>query len=153
MIIPQGARAQILRDLHIPHAGLVKTREMARQAFYWPRMINDIGQIIQQCLPCQQTRDKHEQMEPMVLDVADKPMESVGIDLFHFGGKEWLVVVDRYSGFLWVTRLTNTHTGAIVKTLEDLFVRVGFPGRIRSDGGPQFRQEFQQWCSENHISH
>ena len=89
----------------------------------------------------------------MVQDVANKPMESVGADLFHFGGKEWLVVVDRYSGFLWVTRLANTHTGAIVKALEDLFVRVGFPARIRSDGGPQFRQEFQQWCSENHISH
>ena len=41
----------------------------------------------------------------------------------------------------------------IIKILETWFTAHGKPMRIRSDGGPQFRQEFESWCRTEDIIH
>lgn len=33
------------------------------------------------------------------------------------------------------------------------FHKVGFPRRVKSDGGPQFRQKFSDLCTELNIIH
>jgi hypothetical protein len=52
-----------------------------------------------------------------------------------------------------VERLNKLDTSAIVKVLEEWIVDMGKPLRIRSDGGPQFRTEFKNWCDERQIIH
>ena len=37
--------------------------------------------------------------------------------------------------------------------LEDWFLEHGKPVDVRSDRGPQFRQEFNQWCEAQKINH
>ena len=38
-----------------------------------------------------------------------RPMDEIGTDLFDAIGRKWLATVDRYSGYAWLTPLTNTH--------------------------------------------
>ena len=81
------------------------------------------------------------------------PMHSVGMDLFDADGKKWLVMVDRYLGYAFLKQLHSTTTAKIINTVRDWFMDYGWPDVIRSDGGPQFRQEFAEFCKNNSISH
>jgi len=73
--------------------------------------------------------------------------------LFHENGKNYMVVVDRFSGFPWVTRLTQVDTSAVTGKLQQIFNDFGYPEVIRSDGGPQFRDKFTRWCKGLNIIH
>ncbi|XP_059097952.1 uncharacterized protein K02A2.6-like [Tigriopus californicus] len=81
------------------------------------------------------------------IDMASFPMEAVSIDLFEVEGKHFVVMVDRFSGFPFISRMKTTTTDAIWMRLRDWFNDFGFPRRLKSDGGPQFRDRFAQACS------
>lgn len=80
-------------------------------------------------------------------------MDLIGTDLFEVAGQTWMAVADCYSGYTWARRLHSTTTEAVAKHLDAIFMDVGFPRRIRSDGGPQFRGKFDSWCQQRHIVH
>lgn len=80
-------------------------------------------------------------------------MESVGADLFEESGRHFLAAVDRYSGWAIVHRLLSLKTSAVTDCLERWFLEFGYPRRIRTDGGPQFRGEFRRYCDKHGITH
>ena len=67
--------------------------------------------------------------------------------------KKWLAVVCRFSGYAWLSLLKKTSTAYILQTLDSLFTEKRFPSILRSDGGPQFRSEFDEYCKKNSIKH
>ena len=38
LVVPKEFREDILKALHLPHAGMKKTLEMAKEHYYWPAM-------------------------------------------------------------------------------------------------------------------
>ena len=79
-------------------------------------------------------------------------MQAVGVDIFHTGGRDWLVMIDRYSGFPFVARLPSLGTHSVICTLEKWFWTFGLPDSLRSDGGPQFSgREFASFLSDLDI--
>ena len=84
---------------------------------------------------------------------AAEPMRHVGTDIFDALGNSWLVLVDRFSGYAWVKKLKSTDSAAIKSQLSKWFTEYGWPKYIRSDGGPQFRKEFADFCKLNGITH
>ena len=91
--------------------------------------------------------------EPCIQSTASRPFEAMSIDLGQYEGTDYLICVDRYSGWPLVEKLRKLDTTTTTNCLEDWFVDVGKPLRIRSDGGPQFRTEFDEWCHEQGIIH
>jgi hypothetical protein len=80
-------------------------------------------------------------------------MEYLDADLFEIRGQDWLIAVDRYSGFPFVERLLHGKTTEkIIKILKNWFFGFGWPKFFRADGGPQFRDKFRLFCSENNIT-
>ena len=61
--------------------------------------------------------------------------------------------MDRYSGWPLVKPLKKLDTASVTSTLEDWFFDYGKPLSIRSDGGPQFRNDFVKWCKDQDITH
>ena len=156
ILVPARARADILRRLHLPHQGETKTLALATQLYYWPSMKNDIRSLVRSCQACMTLRPSN-QKEPLTLpsgsSAATAPMSHVGVDLYDLNGQAWLVMVDRYSGFPFTHRLTSTTTSAVTATLSSWFHDFGWPTTIRSDGGPQFRTEFANFCADHNIVH
>ena len=152
IVIPKPARKLILRLLHVPHAGLSKTRTAASKLYYWPGMNSDLKNAIESCDACT-THLPSQAKEPLIPTTADSPMSQVACDLFDYAGHNWLVMVDRYSGFPFAQRLNKTTTSDITKLLTKWFQDFGFPQVIRSDGGPQFRSEFESYCKSHNIVH
>ena len=73
-------------------------------------------------------------------------MQAVGTDLFSFQGNNYLVLVDRFSGYLCADKLRKTETSYTTAMLTEWFNILGWPETIRSDNGPQYRTEFKQFC-------
>ena len=80
-------------------------------------------------------------------------MKHTASNLLHCNGDSWLVLTDRYSGNGWAAKLRRTHTKAITKQLTMWFNGFGWPDYIREDGGPQYREEFQEFCRGRQITH
>ena len=80
-------------------------------------------------------------------------MSHVGVDLFDFSGKKYVVCVDKWSGYPVYKRLQTVTTKALISVLEDWFNMLGWPSHLRSDGGPQFLGPFREWCKNNNILH
>jgi len=80
-------------------------------------------------------------------------MSHIAADLFEYAGKDYLVAVDRFSNWAFCERLNKTTTANVTKILLGWFRQFGLPKYIRTDGGPQFRTEFMDFCDDYHIIH
>jgi hypothetical protein len=156
IVLPMKAVKPVLHDLHRSHSGVVKTYELAKSLYYWPGMWNDIRQVISQCTVCAKfgsSQQDNPRTTPPPSTYMGAPMKQIGLDLFDFGGKQYLACVDQWSGYLLVHRLSTLTASAIVKILSTWFNAFGWPQSIRSDGGPQFLGDFKRFCRDNEISH
>ena len=86
----------------------------------------------------------------------DYPFQCVCSDFFQYEGINYLVVVDRYSNWPIVERLSNAAAG-LITCLRRTFVTFGIPNEVASDGGPEFtatatRQFLQDWGVHHRLS-
>ena len=87
-------------------------------------------------------------------EVATRPWEQVGVDLFDLVEKMFLITVDYYSNFWEVDRLTSETAASVILKLKNHFARYGTPDRIISDNGTQFAsEEFQRFSKEWDFEH
>ena len=163
LVIPKGVdeqgncdghlRKQILDMLHVPHLGVIKSGRAAAQNYHWPNMQSEVSQWCRDCQTCEENQ-KHNPEEPPVEkhDLAAYPMEFVGSDLFHFDGNTWLIVVDFFSGFPLVKNLgKHSSTAKVIKRMTKWYNMLGYPRKMRADGGGEYRDTFQEWCKEAGI--
>eukprot|EP00095_Tigriopus_kingsejongensis_P009595 maker-scaffold1055_size66517-snap-gene-0.8 protein:Tk09595 transcript:maker-scaffold1055_size66517-snap-gene-0.8-mRNA-1 annotation:"PREDICTED: uncharacterized protein K02A2.6-like" len=150
IVVPRPGREELLLALHSAHVGKAKMYENAKSLYYWPRMRDDVNRTVSLCDVCGRDADSLP-MEPLITSTASMPMEAVGLDLFELDGVHWLVMIDRFSGYPFLRRLGALHTGAVISALKDWWYEVGFPARVRTDGGPQFRNEFCQFLDHHDV--
>ena len=151
ILVPKGARKDILRGLHISHLGLKKTASLAKTLYYWKNMSKEIEQLIDGCKKCQ-VHARFQSKESLKQTFAEGPMNMNSADIAQYGNKTYLVHADRYSNFLWVYHLKTTTTRSVIDALWNTFYLMGFPDRLRTDNGPQFiSQEFIDKCDEFNI--
>ena len=153
IFIPSTYRPKLLQELHAGHGGIQKTVQTARSLYFWPDMKNQIKQMVDKCEPCQRVRPSLP-IEPLIESTAEYPMQHVGSDLFHHAGRDYLLVVDRYSGYPLVAKLSGLSTASIVPHLDRWFTTFGLPTSARTDGGPCYRSaEFRRFCEDRGIRH
>ena len=120
IFVPCNSINKIVKLLHKGHPGITKSRELARQLYFWPGMNNDISQVVENCEACQEIRPQTQHFPATATPpstVSTTPMENVGTDLFSHAGKDYLIMVDRCSGYPCCAKLDRTNTAAIVRQL------------------------------------
>ena len=152
IFIPMEAKKEILETLHIQHTGETKTLANARQLYFWPGMTKDIKLMVGSCQVCLSHKPS-QKLEPQIQTITSRPWEAVSVDLGYFNGTHYLVLMDRYSGWPLVKPLKKLDTASVTSTLEDWFFDYGKPLSIRSDGRPQFRNDFVKWCEDQDVTH
>ena len=91
------------------------------QLYYWPSMKTDIEQSVANCSPCQTQRQSNlrPKMNEVNLPGSEKlPMLHTACDLFSAVGKQWLALVDRFSGYAWAVALRRLDTKGVIQHLE-----------------------------------
>ena len=118
-------------------------------------MRQKVQEAIQDCSFCArynraQARDPP--VEPEV-DVEElDPMESVGVDIFFYQDKYYLIMACLATGYTFCEPLgKSTSCKETTDKLKKLFESFGFPASIRYDGGPHFRKEFKDMLAEFDI--
>ena len=152
IFVPEEARKSVLSNLHIQHTGQNKTCQNAKQLYFWPTMRNEIKQMVETCPECIRMLPS-QPAEKQIQTVTTFPMEAISVDLGKEAGVHYLIGADRYSGWPFISKLSSLVTKAITDALDEWFLEHGRPQRIRSDGGPQFRTEFNEWCESRSIVH
>ena len=153
LLVPPSLRPEMLQKLHQPgHPGMSKMKRLAQDLFFWPGITRDIQALVASCEPCRQVLPSQPK-EPLVLNSADYPLQQLGCDLFNLDGKNYLAIVDRFSGFIWVKPLRQTATSNVTTALLQIFNDFGYPTSIQSDNGPQFRGPFKEFCDRLGIQH
>ena len=148
-------RVEILHLLHKAHQGIRKTLQYARTFYFWPNMHKDIVKYIRECNECQKYQAS-ERKEPLQQASSSFPFHKVSADFFQCEGTKtmYLVVVDRYSGFPFVSQMKTTTTAATIAKLENWFFDLIFPKYLKTDGGPHLTSgEFADWCKKHSIVH
>jgi hypothetical protein len=87
-------------------------------------------------------------------EIPDRPWSKLGADLFELHQENYLLLVDYYSNFFEVMKLTSTKTPTIIKHCKTTFARHGIPDILISDNGPQFdNAEFTRFAKEWNFTH
>ena len=61
-----------------------------------------------------------------------------GVDLFHWNGQNFLLVVDYHSKYREIKRLYSTISVLVIQKMKMTFSRLGIPKVVRSDNGTQY---------------
>ena len=153
ILVPTSLRDKVLQALHIAHLGITKTRHLANQLYFWHNMNTHIVQMVEKCSKCQTFRDI-QKPEPVIQTVPEFPMDHVSIDAGEHEGKKYLVMADRFTGYLWAKHLKKLTSKDCIDTLNGWFRHFGYPWHLRSDGAANFTSaEFEQFMKDHNINH
>ena len=98
--------------------------------------------MVLKCLYCQVLRDANlkEPLKPYPSPLY--PWQVIGSDIFRWQNNDYLLVVDYYSRYWEVVKLTRTTAEHIVE-MKKMFSRFAIPKDVELDNGPQYvSQEF-----------
>jgi len=113
-------------------------------------MDNEIANAAQTCDECVERLPSHAAETLRTHDPASRPFEQIHADLGEVNGRQFLIMVDQFSGWPHVIPFTN-HPSArqVVDAARQFFSNVGAPVRFWSDNGPQFKAaEFKQFLKD-----
>jgi hypothetical protein len=155
VLVPDSMRSDILEQLHAAHQGIEKTRLLARETVYWPKINEDIDQVTRQCEMCREYQPPNRR-EPLIpLEVPSKPWQILGTDIFEVNQIYYIIISDLFSKFPVIRKSRIPVTAAaIVNFFEEKCAMFGIPDEIRSDNGPQYTaHSFQMFCQQWGIVH
>jgi transposase InsO family protein len=76
------------------------------------------------------------------------------MDLANYEGRQFLILTDQFSGFPHICECGKHATTKQVTDFITLFISTySAPVVIYSDGGPQFKDEFDDFCTKLSIKH
>ena len=161
ILVPPTLSQRALQHLHATHQGVSAMELRARAIVYWPGMTSDIRSTRESCDKCNRNAPSQAVTPPLASSIPSTPFESVFADFFEYGGRHYLVVGDRLSGWVEVyASSTGTHasgSSGLIRHLRSLFATFGVPEELSSDGGPEFSAGstanfLKQWGVRHRIS-
>jgi hypothetical protein len=147
LLVPAGLLQTYLQRLLDMHQQAKKMEARARRSIWWPFITRDIKNIAKTCLPCQKKLPSQASEPERAHEEAYYPFHSLHMDLASHEGRQFLILTDQFSGFPHICECGKHATTKQVTDFITLFITT------YSDGGPQFRDEFDDFCTKWSIKH
>ena len=153
IVVPISLHDETLRKIHQGHQGITKCRLRAQMAVWWPGLSRQISDRVKDCRECAEFA--RPQCEPMIsTTLPDYPWQKVGADLFQIKTDQYILVMDYFSRYPEVMKLSSTTSGGVINALKSILGRHGIPEALISDNGPQFNShEFEEFTKKYDIRH
>ena len=154
IIVPRILREEIMRRIHSDHSGLESNMRRAKDTVFWPFMRNEVRSMVENCETCNKYKIK-QQRETLMQDVLPtRPWEKVGMDLFQWNNKNFLIISDYFSNYFEMNQLTNISCKQVISYSKAHFARYGIPEIVVSDQGTQFMSsEFKDFSTKWEFEH
>ena len=136
-----------------PRCNVTSMNARAKASVFWPGITIQIQELRNNCQACHRIAPSNPKPPPTPSPDPVYPFQMICADYFCYGGHNYLVIVDRYSGWPYVCQLTGA-SPALVKKLREFFVTYGIAEELASDGGPEFTAAFtQQFLRDWGVAH
>lgn len=103
-------------------------RERARDTVWWPGLSSQINELVKNCTIC--IKERAHPVEPLMpSELPERPWQKVGADLFTLNNSKYILLVDYYSRFVEIAKLTPTRSEDVIVHLKSIFSGYGIPER------------------------
>ena len=163
IVAPAAIVKDILHRLHDRrgHFRLSKTLASAKSEFFWPGLVHDVKEYLNNCVPCAQRGTQAPVPLPMGSLLSDEPNSLVSTDImgpFPETERKMNYVVTftcHFSKFNISRAIPDLLASTVVRCFADNWVGVfGAPRRVLSDNGTQYTSQlFEDFCKSNNIEH
>lgn len=135
-IVPEEeCRREMIKNVHesLMHRGRGAVYGNLRQSYYWPRIKNEIAEVLKDCEVCivnnrkktknhdfVTTTHRMEKVAPNLIDIRDE-------------GKYMVVTIDYFTQTAEAKRLPNKCSGGVVEALETMMKEGGIPEELVTD--------------------
>lgn len=153
IVVPKSLQQETLGKIHQGHQGVERCLLRTKCSVWWPGITSQLKQLIQNCPTC--SRNARPRREPLLTTpLPEYPWQKVATDLFELRGVHYLLMIDYFSRYPEVTRLTTTTSAAVITAMKAAFARHGIPEVVRSDNGPQYSShEFAAFAESYGFQH
>ncbi|XP_013139456.1 PREDICTED: uncharacterized protein K02A2.6-like [Papilio polytes] len=155
LVVPEQCKGKILKIIHEPHMGIVKSKALARSYVWWAGLDEAVERTCRECAACAAQADSPPRQTPRMWPWPARPWSRLHLDfLGPIAGKTYLVVVDATSKWLEIFNMSGISASYLIDRLNELFSRFGIPRQIVTDNGAQFTsKEFEYFNKFNGIEH
>ncbi|XP_054723702.1 uncharacterized protein K02A2.6-like, partial [Uloborus diversus] len=133
--IPEKLRADILKELHHTHLGIVKMKNLARRYCYWKKIDRDIEHLVRECRSCAEVKDNPGKISNHHWEEPSSNFERIHIDYAGpFLGYNFLIAMDAKSKWPEIKIQKSTPSSdSTIRLLKDIFSVHGLPQVLVSD--------------------
>ena len=137
IVILKVLQEEVFEQIHSGHQGLNKCKERARLSVWWPGITKSIEKYVNGCRTCCQFQKP--KVEPLCpSELPQMCWQKVGTDLFVWNQATYVLVIDYYSRYIEIAKLTSLTSEGVITHLKLIFARHGIPHTVVSDNGPQY---------------
>ena len=157
ILIPEKERKSMLALAHATnHRGEDGMIRQMRGRVFWEGMNKEIKQLVTTCEKCQvhgmsKKQDATEISHKSMFNLS--PNHTLHADFGEYGGQDYMVLVDRLTGYIMAEKTPNKGTDAAISVVRNWGLLFGFPMRIISDDGPAYRNDFRAKLDKLKIKH
>lgn len=153
VVIPSNCRDRVLKELHEPHMGIVKTKALARSYVWWPGVDEQVEAVCRACEVCATVAEAPRQQAPHSWPYPYRPWSRLHLDfLGPIAGLNYLIIVDSCSKWIEAINMTRTTSHAVIAVLRNIWARFGLPRQVVSDNATVFSSdEFRTFLRSNGI--
>ena len=144
----------IKRCHNFNHRSYKITYEETRKSVYFPGMLSKIKTFIKNCEDCKFAKYERKPFKiPISRRIYEKPFENVFMDVYVKENEKFLTLVDSFSKFAQIYKLSNETTDELIEALVEYFKTFGFPKMMTCDQALGFRNpRFRQFLERHGIA-
>ena len=141
ILIPKVLQQQVLDTLHSAHQGVTSMMSRAKTSIFWPGATLEISKLRDKCIEYNRITPSQPDAPPVTPQTPDFPFQLICADYFQYMGKQYLVIVDRYSNWPIVEQ-ANEGASGLIKAFAAVLCDIRFS-----------RTTHERWRSRIHIDH
>jgi len=108
VVIPTGARDDILQRLHASHIGINWCLRRTRETVFYPGITTALKDLVSKCAVCLRFQQETQKEKPLLPHEApERPWQKVGTDIFTHRGQDYLITVCYLTGYFEVDRIPS----------------------------------------------
>ena len=148
IVIPRSLRESILSSAHAAHQGVTGMTSRLNASVFWPGIHGDIVKRRQACMTCTNISPSQSALPPTAPPTPAFPFQSIVADYFSLQGHNYLVIADRFSGWMNIYSCPpgEFDTDAFITSLRDFVMTFNLPEELTTDGGPQYKSGKLKEC-------
>ena len=106
-----------------------------------------LGLVTLHCSAALNKGEKTNTEEPLnTHPIPERAWQVLGTDLFNWNNNDYLIIVDYYSKFSYIRKLSTGTNAMVAEQTKQILSECGIPQRVISDNGIQFTVDAYQQC-------